>query len=323
MIWLVWFFLLELSVAQSQSPHPHANESDRQHIKCMNFYGMETEQEYLVCDWTHNSDWFMDNLINNLQINMIRLPFSYELIKYHSYDKLRAMIDLCHNHGVRVLLDWHRTWHSHQGPSPEEGISRTEFIQAWIDLLYQFPDVWGVGIFNEIQFDDKDCAYTNALHHEVITAIESVFPNRFMYVAGCPGWGGNCSCIELSDMPTWNRTLIAVHKYIFSGNSVRSDWEISIPHRISPDHWFVSEFGWKQKDQREREWAVGFLDYLSERGIYNTCAWTIAHSGDTDGWWFDDCETFDWDKASILTSFYEKSKIDRPRHLLRSRDIPP
>ena len=315
-VWVIWTWFILIILAD-----PHVNESDNRHIRCMNYYGLETERQGLVCDWAHNEHWYLDKMIDNLQLNMIRVPFSYELVRYHAYDKLHDLLNLCQTHGMRILLDWHRTWHDHQGPVPEEGISRAEFIATWIRVLHEFPFVWGVGIFNEIQLDDDDFTYTNNLHHEVITAIEMEFPGRFWYVAGCPRWGGNCSGIDLSDMPTWNRTLIAVHKYIFSGNSVRSDWDLSIPRRIPADHWFVSEFGWKQSKPEEREWAVGFLQYLRERGIYNTCAWTIAHSGDTDGWWLDDCETFDWDKAGILTAFYESARNSHIRRL-RSRGTP-
>lgn len=271
-------------------------------LKCMNFYGLETQRMGLVCDWAHPFEWYLDRLVTDLGVNTIRLPFSYELVKYHSLEIMDRFIHECKIRDIKVILDWHRTWNTHQGPIPEEGIDRAEFISTWIKLLERYPDIYGVGIFNEIQTDDFD--YANNLHKEVITSIEQRFPGKFVYFAGCPRWGGDCQGINLSGMPTWNRTYIEVHKYIFSGASDVPDWDKSIPKSISPDHWFIGEVGWKQEIQKEREWAERFFAYLTSRNITNVCAWTIAHSGDTEGWWKDDCETFQWDKAALLRSFW-------------------
>lgn len=271
-------------------------------LKCMNFYGLETQRMGLVCDWAHPFQWYLDRLVKDLGVNTIRLPFSYELFKYHPLDLMDNFVRECKTRNIRVILDWHRTWNTHQGPVPEEGIDRSEFINTWIKILERYPDVYGIGIFNEIQTDDFD--YANNLHKEVITAIEQRFPGKFVYFAGCPRWGGDCHDMKLDDMPTWNRTYIEVHKYIFSGASDLQDWEKSIPRSIPSDHWFVGEVGWKQEIQKEREWAERFLAYLNSRNITNVCAWTIAHSGDTEGWWKDDCETFQWDKAALLRSFW-------------------
>lgn len=274
-------------------------------IQCMNFYGLETNRMGLVCDWSHEFTWYLDKLMTHLDINTIRIPFSYEYVKYHSITLLDEFIHECQKRNLKVILDWHRTWVDHQGPTPEEGISLEEFIETWIWLLQRYPHIYGVGIFNEIQ--DDDFGYTNALHRRVISEIEDRFPGKFHYFAGCPRWGGDCSLMELSNMSTWNRTFIEVHKYIFSGTSDTADWDHSIPNRIDPERWFVGEVGWKQEIVQEREWAERFLSYLIARNITNVCAWTIAHSGDTEGWWRDDCENFNWEKAALLRSFWDKS----------------
>jgi hypothetical protein len=276
------------------------------HIKCMNFYGLETERAGLVCDWAHPFSYYLDKLIYYIDVNTIRVPFSYELVKYHSLQLLDEFIYECKLRNLKVILDWHRTWVSHQGPTPEEGISREEFITTWLQMLERYPDTFGVGIFNEIQTDDY--MYANSLHRDVITRIEQRFPGKYHYFCGCVKWGGDCSRIDLSDMKdTWNRTYIEVHKYIFSGKSNPTDWDISMPSTIPPEHWFVGEVGWKHDIVTEREWAEGFLAYLNARNISNLCAWTIAHSGDTEGWWKDDCETFQWEKAALLSSYWNNN----------------
>jgi len=260
----------------------------------------------LVCDWAHPPYWYLDQLIQYMKINTIRLPFSYELVKYNSLGYLDSMMNECKKRGLKVILDWHRTWTSHQGPYPEEGITRDEFLDTWIFLLNRYPETYGVGVFNEIQGGDYD--YAINLHKDTILSIENAFPNKYRYFCGCVKWGGDCSRIDLSDIADsiWNRTYIEVHKYIFSGPSNLADWEVSMPYHIPPERWFVGEVGWKNDILEERRWAENFLTYLNFRNISNLCAWTIAHSGDTEGWWKDDCENFQWDKASMLNSYWDK-----------------
>lgn len=281
------------------------DEIRQEPLRCMNFYGLETQRMGLVCDWQHNFEWYLDRLVENLGINTIRLPFSYELYKYHSLDLMDKFVAACKTRNLKVILDWHRTWNTHQGPTPEEGITKEEFAKTWIDLLTRYPDAYGVGIFNELQGDDTD--YAIGLHTYLINQIEKVFPGKFHYFAGCPRWGGDCANMTLENHPAWDRIFIEVHKYVFSGKSDVDDWSKSIPSKVSPKHWFVGEVGWKQDVPKERAWAEMFLTYLNSRNITNLCAWTIAHSGDTEGWWKDDCETFNWEKASLLRSFWNKN----------------
>ena len=291
-------------------------------IRCMNFYGLETTRANFVCDWQHNPSWYLEKLKYDMHINTLRIPFSYDYVYRNDWVALDQFVANAQRLNMRIIFDYHRTYATHQGPIPEEGISRDQFVACWLIILsrYQhYDNVFGVGIFNEIQYNN-DFQYANDLHQHVIERIEDEFPGRFSYFAGCPNWGGNCSGMELSHMPTWDRTYIEVHKYIFSGNSNPSDWDKSIPPSIAPEHWFVGEFGWKHDVPIEREWAETFISYLYERNITNACAWTIAHSGDTEGWWKDDCETFNWGKAGLLTSLWSGS-LKRIRTYLRERLI--
>lgn len=273
-----------------------------ENIRCINYYGFETPFKNLVCSWKNDPEFYLRKLITEMHINTIRLPFSYEYITGNDLSRMDSMISLCRDLNINVILDWHRTWSSHQGAIPEEGITLDIFISAWMNLLDRFKgyhNVVGVGIFNEIQLNN-DFAYANNLHTQVITMLEQQFPDRFYYFAGCPSWGGNCSDMHLESLPVWNRTFIEVHKYRFSGRSDRADWDISIPNRIPYNHWFIGEVGWKQEDDRDTTWGMGFMQYLQQRNITNVCLWTIAHSGDTNGWFNDDCMTFNKPKADII-----------------------
>lgn len=279
----------------------------------MNFYGLETPYRNFVCSWKNNPEFYLRRLQQDMDINTIRLPFSYEYIASGDIAAMDSFIQLCQQLNIDIILDWHRTWSSHQGATPEEGITMDIFASAWINILDRFkkyPNVKGVGIFNEIQLLN-DFSYTNTVHRYIISAVEKKFPDRFTYFLGCPSWGGNCSSMSYDDMSTWNRTYIEVHKYRFSGKSDREDWDISIPARIPSNKWFVGEVGWKQNIDQDATWGKGFTQYLQQRNITNVCLWTIAHSGDTDGWFKDDCETFDAEKANVLlTTIWKMSKTN-------------
>lgn len=285
-------------------------------IKCMNFYGLETQYKNFVCSWKNQPEFFLRRLQQDMDINTIRVPFSYEYITGSDISKLQEIIQTCQQLNIDIILDWHRTWSSHQGAVPEEGITLDIFVSAWINLLERFkvyPNVKGVGIFNEVQLLN-DFPYVHKMHRYILPMLEAQFPNRFSYFIGCPSWGGNCSSMDFSDLTVWNKTYIEVHKYRFSGKSDRADWDVSIPASIPPERWFVGEVGWKQTVDEDQTWAKGFLQYLVQRNITNACLWTIAHSGDTDGWFKDDCESFDEDKAKEVTNTIWKKQ---QKHNLR------
>jgi hypothetical protein len=283
-----------------------------QEWRCISFYGLETPKKDFVCSWEAPPSFYLSQLKMNMGINSVRVPFSYELLTGKDLHLLDSIVDAATALDMNILLDWHRTWASHQGPRPEEGITMQDFINAWIQILDRYESnkkVLGVGIFNEIQ--DIDSTYTIDMHRKVVPAIEYRFPNRFQYFLGCPGWGRNCQDMaRLMDMPTWNRTFIEVHKYRLSGKSDELDWNQSMPFQIPADHWFIGETGWKQDQPNDLMWARGWLDYLVRRNISNVCLWTIAHSGDTDGWYRDDCKTFDKEKAAEVVSTVWKNSTE-------------
>lgn len=269
----------------------------------MNFYGLETEAKDLVCSWQHDPIWYLRKLKYDMFVNTIRLPFSHKYVVAGNWTTMDNIMAACESLDVRVILDYHRVYDTHQSPVPEDGITRKEFIRTWLEVIQRYPSAFGVGVFNEIQ-EEGIFNYTISLHHDVISSIESVIPDRYHYFLGCPGWGGNCT--HMGDLPSilgpiWNRTYIEVHKYSFTSPLGVSDWETTIPRDIDSNHWFIGEIGWKDT---ETQWAETFIAYLKSRGIYNVCAWTIANSYDTDGWWHDDCETFIWEKAELITRLW-------------------
>ena len=277
-------------------------------IRCMNFYGLETPRRDFVCSWSHDPEWYLKQLQSNLGINTIRLPFSRDYIQAGDLTLMDLFIAKCGKLHMDVILDYHRTWESHQGPTPEEGITLVDFVNTWLTLCGRYlntNNVIGIGIFNEYQ--GTDISYLKRFQQYTIHAIESAYPNRFEYFVGGTNWGGDCEQMNPNDYGVDpKRVFIESHKYSFSGTADHSDWDHSIPRSVLSQNWLIGETGWKHGVPSDQVWAEKFLSYLSSRNITNVCAWTIAHSGDTEGWWNDNCQDFDWNKAALLKSLWTK-----------------
>lgn len=274
-------------------------------LRCFNFYGLETPRYALVCDWKHEPVYYLDIMKSTMGVDTIRLPFSRENVMKNDFHYMDNFIYDCYTRNIDIILDYHRTWSDHQGPTPEERITIQQFVETWIILAYRYSEsknVMGLDIFNEYQ--GSNSSYIINVQNMVIEAVEGQLPGRYVYFVGCINWGTDCRDFNLSQYNVKpDRVFITIHKYIFAGGS---DWDLAIPEEVPASQWFVGEVGWRQNNAKERNWAESFLGYLANRGIHNVCAWTVAHSGDTDGWWGDDCETFDVDKSHLLTSVWEE-----------------
>jgi Cellulase (glycosyl hydrolase family 5) len=281
-------------------------------IRCVNFYGIETERKAPVCDWQHDSSWYLQKLKDGYGLNTVRLPYSKEYVSGNDFKKMDAIIDACNKLDIKVILDYHRTYSTHQGKIPTEGITLGQFVDTHVGLLQRYQDkIWGVSVFNEIQITDG--AYTNRINHLIVNAIESQFPNKYQYFLGCANWGHDCSEITL---PTGfeNRSFVDIHQYPFTDAPATRN--TTFPSRIPADRYFVGEIGCKDE---EIPWLRAYLEYLESRNISNLCFWTIAHSSDTGGLWKDDCETANEAKIDLLADFFNHT--ERPVPCVRRRQL--
>jgi Cellulase (glycosyl hydrolase family 5) len=269
-------------------------------IRCVNFYGIETERKCPVCDWQHDPRWYLQKLKEGYGLNAIRLPYSREYATGNDFRKLDEMIDTCKEMDIKVILDYHRTYSTHQGKVPTEGITLGQFLDTHIGLLNRYQSkIWGVSVFNEIQITDGN--YTNRINHMAVNAIESQFPDKYYYFLGCANWGHDCSSITIPQ-GFENRTFIDIHQYPFTDNQTTR--AIMFPDRIPSENYFVGEIGCKNE---EIGWLRTYLDYLETRRIRNLCFWTISHSSDTGGLWKDNCETIEQEKVDLLADFFNHS----------------
>lgn len=282
----MWFSILLLPLALATPP-----------IRCVNFYGFENDRKAPVCNWQHEPKWYLQTLKDGYGLNAVRLPYSREFAIGNNFKLMDDFIKTCNDMDIKVILDYHRTYSTHQGKGPTEGTTLGQFLDTHIGLLNRYQgQIWGVSAFNEIQSSDSN--YTNQINHMVVNAIESQFPNTYNYFLGCANWGHDCSQITIPE-GFENRSFVDIHQYAFTDNQTSRN--TYFPSRIPSDRYFVGEIGCKDN---EIPWLKSYLEYLDSRRVGNLCFWTIAHSPDTGGLWKDDCETLNVNKVDLLADFF-------------------
>lgn len=279
-------------------------------IRGISIYGLETEFRGFVCEWAQPIDTMVSTLAK-LRFNFIRVPISYQYVKEDDFSKLDKIIYVAGFYNMHVMIDMHRVWSWHQGPDPfENGVSITEFTDAWIKILSRYNNtktVVGHNIYNEYQ--GSNATIVANYSQQIIQSIEDRFPKRFIYFVTGTHWAGCLQNMKLS-LPSnmTERVYYSVHKYQFSGDGTISDWNTSFGNLtwLDRSHIIIGEFGWDSKYTNQEKWAVSFLTYLQSLNISNTFYWTVAHSHDTGNLFQDDCTTVNWNHYNLLKRFWDK-----------------
>ena len=265
--------------------------------KCINFYGLETEGEQLVCSWVNPPSYYLDRIPN---LDTVRLPFSHQLVgSDQGLAKLDAAISLITERKLNVILDYHRTYNTHQSPGPDKEVSLEDFKRAWSALLARYIEntwVTGVDIFNEIQGFDK--VYAQSVQADVLNHLEKMFPGRYHYYVGGVDWGKDVGGFDLQ-VVTSNYSL-SVHEYPFFNEN---EDQMNARYNTT-QHIFVGEFGFEKYEYDQAKKIVAFF---KKRGITDVCFWTIAHSRGTGGLWEDDCMTMIPEKFAIFDSIFNQN----------------
>jgi aryl-phospho-beta-D-glucosidase BglC (GH1 family) len=263
---------------------------------------LETPLKDFVCSWVHRPEYYLRQL-QYLGFNLIRLPYSQEYVMNDDFSKMDEIMEVCQRLNISVVLDLHRICNAHQDATPEEHTTLECTIFTWKKILgrYQHYSVLiGHNAYNEYQ--GTDINYLTYYHKRIFNSVEEEYPQRFKYFACGYVWSGNLSGFTLEDLPYHDRIFYSVDE---------NDWEQSFGTLFPPDKLIVGEWGWKHQNPNEVEWATRFISYLKKKKIMHTCFWTIAHSGDTDGIYFDDCENIDWEKFKLLKTLWEDRRLLR------------
>lgn len=274
-------------------------------LRCISIYGLETNLRNTVCSWAHPAEYYIEKL-HEMGFNTLRIPFSAQYLVERNYDVLDRIIHKAEELHMQIVLDLHRIGNSYQEPDPDKGISESTSISHrdglmnWMATIltryFQSPAVIGINSWNE--YTGMSSKYKHDWDKYVFDMVESMFPGRFLYFATGLLWSGILSGFSLEDLPYRDRIIYSVHKYHFSGTGDRADWEGSFGNAFPPHKMVVGEWGFR--DPEDVWWGENFANYLAEKKIHNNCFWTIAHSGDTGGLWWDNCNDINYNKLSII-----------------------
>jgi hypothetical protein len=278
-------------------------------IKAISIYGCETELSNFVCSWVNPVDVYITKL-KEMGFNTLRFPFSYQYVINGNWNTLDNGMNHAYYNNMSVILDYHRTWNTHQSFDPFENISREQFFNAWITIVSRYinyDNFVSINAYNEYQGQDID--FVRTYHQELFDRIESLFPNRFNYYVTGTSWAGNLSGMSLEHLPYHDRIFYSVHKYSFSGTADERDWEYSFGNVGLPiEKLIVGEWGWMEDKPEQVEWAKRFIAYLKKKGIRDTCYWTVSHSHDTGNLYYDNCYDIKWGNYLLLRTLWEHDR---------------
>lgn len=274
-------------------------------IRGINFFGLETEHMDFMCTWDHPIDWHVSK-IKELNFSHIRVPFSHDYIHQNDWKVLDEFFDAAERHDLKITLDFHRLEKTHQSAKPyNDQVTFDMFLEAWRTILQRYvsrPSLEAVDCFNEYQGDNW--VEWNNLARQIISYIETNFPNRFLFYVGGTQWGGNLQFVNLTDMACHDRIIYSIHKYPFSDHEpFESAWNISFgPFKPVVN---IGEFGFKSDQNDQVAWARRFLNWLLAQNIRDSYFWTYTwNSGDTGGILLEDCTTVDELKMALLHQFW-------------------
>ena len=300
----LWFLLLSLPASVVSI------------IRGLNVFGYETEYMALMCTWTHGVAWHAKK-IRELGFNTLRVPFSYDFIKRGDFSQMDELFDESAKNGLEIVLDYHRLHKTHQSYQPfDQEISFDQFLWSWKDILDRYKnrkELIAVDVWNEYQGDSFE--QWNNLSRQIVSFLETHFPERFVYFVGGVSWGGNLHYMNLEDLPFSDRIRYSVHKYHFSDKEKYEEkWEWSFhPNKTIVN---VGEFGYKSGEPVQVEWVKRFIAYLRNVGVRDTFFWCWSfNSGDTQGILKEDCDSIDYSKIDMLHTLWD----DR-RSLLRGAE---
>jgi len=275
-------------------------------IKGSSIFGLETQLQNTDYSWEHPASFYIDEL-GRRGFNYLRVPFSAGYVKRGDFSVMDEVFNSATKNNMNVLLDWHRNLDVGFQGDWLEGISFDDYLTTYKSLINRYlwnPQLRMIGLFNE--YKGMDAVFWTQQMEKVVLDLEQTFPNRFIWVIGCPQWSGNCHDMDWSHLPFYDRVRYDCHKYIFSIGGDRDyeeDWSFSFPKDHSKV--IIGEWGFFSQKQEQVQWAQRFVKWLKQHNIHDSFFWvSVSNSGDTGGLWIDG-KTFDETKYAILKDLWD------------------
>jgi hypothetical protein len=253
-------------------------------------------------------EYYLD-VVRQLGFTHVRIPFAKQYVDEGEFSQMDRLMQGCLERNLSVVLDYHRTFNSHQGADIYEGGTTLEqFIQTWFIMLDRYKDnpaLVAGNAFNEPTGSDPQpiLFWTSAL----FDAVEARYGDRFWHGATGHSWAGNLRGMSMEDKPYAQRIMYSIHVYSWSGDSNEQSWESSFGSLFPPDKIIIGEFGaFLPKDD---SWIDSFTQYLRKKKIHHWMFWNLLFSDDTTNLFKDKgptaCLEINWDIYNKLGPIWE------------------
>ena len=126
-------------------------------------YGLETDLKDISCSWINPAEYYID-LVKSMGFNTIRLPFSAQYVNDNDFSVMDRIVEKASSVDITLILDYHRTWASHQGDFWETNVP--DFWGVWekvLDRYQDYPIVRYIDLYNEFQQSNELASYWNDL----------------------------------------------------------------------------------------------------------------------------------------------------------------
>lgn len=248
------------------------NQGNVMRVKGLSWFGTETGDMVVNGLWSHNMTFYMD-LMASEGFNVIRLPFSSELVLYHwddypdqgfvsadpenqhkkSLEILDRVFDMAHARNMLILLDLHRLNYQYISElfyDPNDGRFTSEtFLKTWFRMLDRYGNhsaLWGVDLLNEphgratVNDGNPDTDW-KAFAEDAIHKIEARYPNaKWIYMVEGVEWGkqlaGFSSGLIKPPTKAKHRIALSAHNYGRSVVPTTNVWDKWGLHRDWDDH---------------------------------------------------------------------------------------
>lgn len=341
-LFLIVFMSVSARIASfwtSSNAHIIFNNTVPFHVRGLNWFGYETDCKIVHGLWVNSLDTYFDMLANDIQINALRIPFSYECIEQWNEfpksdcvtanpwlsnitikDTLHVLFQKAAQHNIVILLDFHTVHGKINDVLLPEETNLSDFLSMWRKVLQEFssyPNLLGIDIKNEphgsISWTEWSQYFTT-----VISFICSDIPQYkgLFFIEGVEDrfhksvWGGSFTDLQPSMIHFVPKQRIVFSPHVY-GNSVRGDianqdtddlfnlWFGDLTERFPNETIVIGEIGGMNVGG-DFLWQEKIFSYLEKKNIRNGFYWCLnPNSYDTGGVLEYDWRTLDWSKIKL------------------------
>jgi hypothetical protein len=277
-------------------------------IRGCSLFGLETELKQIDCSWVHPSSFYIEEL-GKQDFNYLRIPFSGEYVRNNNFQVMDEIFESASRWNMSICLDWHRNINANQDDWLEH-VDLNEYYRLYEIIINRYKHhsiLEMVSLFNEYKGNNE--VFWQEQMGQVVSHFEEKYPQRFLWLIGCPQWSSQCNNMDWSHYPFANRIYVDHHKYFFQYPNDPKGWDASFYKNHKQV--IIGEWGYFSDRPEQVQWANAFVNWMLQNNITNTFFWvSVSNSGDTGGMW-KQCEVFEETKYQLLRKLWGLTNLRR------------